>query len=142
MNGPTAGAMPAAARRLRVLVVEDELIVAWELGEVVAQLGHEPLGVAVDGAEALDMARHLRPDLVLMDVRLRRGDDGIAAAEAIRAALPAHVVFVTAYADDPRTRDRMLAAGAAAILAKPVLVEDVRRALAPLAAPARNHPAS
>src|SRR3712207_526549 len=105
MNGATAGATPAAARRLRVLVVEDELIVAWELGEAVAQLGHESLGVAVDGAEALEMAGSLRPDLVLMDVNLRGGDDGIAAAEAIRTALPpARVVFVTAYADDPRAR--------------------------------------
>ena len=60
---------------LRVLVVEDELIIAWELSDMLTRLGHEVCGVAVDTAEALALAMQHRPDVVLMDVMLRRGDD-------------------------------------------------------------------
>ncbi len=134
MTAATLNGTTAVARSLRVLIVEDELIVAWELEEAVAQLGHEALGVAVDGAEALEMATRLRPDLVLMDVNLRGGDDGVAAAEAIQAVMPARVVFATAYAEDPRTRARMLAARAAGILSKPIMSQDLRQALAQAAA--------
>lgn len=123
-------AKPEQSSPLRVLVVEDELIIAWELSDMLARLGHEVCGIAVDTSEALALASEHRPDLVLMDVRLRRGDDGITAAAAIRAAMPARVVFSTAYANDPTTRARMLAAGAADILSKPVLIQDLRRALA------------
>jgi CheY-like chemotaxis protein len=115
---------------LRILIVEDEVIIAWELSELLRQLGHEPLGIALDAAEAVEMAARLAPDLVLMDVRLRRGDDGVTAAEAIQARRPVRVVFATAYAQDPQTRARMLAANAAGILSKPILLSDLRRALA------------
>ncbi len=140
MTAATLNGTTAAARLLRVLIVEDELIVAWELEEAVAQLGHEALGVAVDGAEALEMATRLRPDLVLMDVNLRGGDDGVRAAESIRAVLPARIVFATAYAEDPRTRTRMLATDPAGILSKPILPQDLRRALAQEAAAPRPDP--
>lgn len=118
------------SQHLRILIVEDEVIIAWELSELLRQLGHEPLGIALDAAEAVEMAARLAPDLVLMDVRLRRGDDGVTAAQAIQARRPVRVVFATAYAQDPQTRARMLAANAAGILSKPILPDDLRRALA------------
>lgn len=125
-NGQRAG---AARRPLRVLIVEDELIIAWELSELVAQFGHKVVGTAVDQAEAMELAARLRPDLILMDVWLRRGDNGIDTAQAIRATLPARVVFITAYAEDPRTRARMQAIDPVRILSKPILVDDLRHAL-------------
>jgi CheY-like chemotaxis protein len=126
-NAPTMQVSPPA---LRVLVVEDEVIIAWELGEMLGQLGHEVCGTAVDAAEAIAQAAESRPDLVLMDVRLRRGDDGITAARAIQAQHPVPVVFCTAYGNDPTTRARMLAASAAGVLSKPILLKDLRRAIA------------
>ncbi len=121
-DGREAGASP----RARVLIVEDEMIIAWLLAEHVENLGYEVCGSAADEDEAVRLARSTRPDLILMDVRLRGAGDGIKATEAIRATLPAvPVVFCTAYAGDPATRGRMAAAGAAAILAKPILPEQL-----------------
>jgi CheY-like chemotaxis protein len=117
-------------RRARVLIVEDELIIAWELGEMLAELGYEVCGMAADTAEALRLALETAPDLVIMDVRLRHGDDGIAAAEAIRAQQPVPILFSTAYAEDPTMRARMQAANAACILSKPIGPEAMRSAVA------------
>jgi CheY-like chemotaxis protein len=129
--GTKPGSAPIVqARALRVLVVEDEVIIAWELTEMLAQLGHETCGMAVDAAEAIAQAAESRPDLVLMDVRLRRGDDGITAARAIQAQRPVPVLFCTAYGGDPAIRARMQAANAAGILSKPILLKDLRRAIA------------
>ncbi|MEK0082794.1 response regulator [Benzoatithermus flavus] len=109
-----------SARPLRVLIVEDELIIAWEIAELLVRLGCEVCGTAADAMQAIRLAGELAPDLVLMDVRLRGKGDGITAAEAIRAQQPVSLVFCTAHAEDPVTRARMQAAGAVAILAKPI----------------------
>jgi CheY-like chemotaxis protein len=136
-----AGALPAdeatreaaPARRARVLIVEDELIIAWLLADLVQGLGYEVCGSAADEDEAVRLAGSTRPDLILMDVRLRGAGDGVRAAEAIRGVLPAvPVVFCTAYADDPATRARMAAAGAAGVLSKPILTEQLGPMLARL----------
>lgn len=111
-------------RAARVLIVEDEQIIAWLLAELVEGLGYEVCGSAADEDEAVRLARETRPDLILMDVRLRAAGDGVRAAEAIRAFQPAvPVVFCTAFAGDPATRARMQAAGAAEVLAKPIMTE-------------------
>lgn len=120
----------ASTRGLRVMIVEDELIIAWELSEMLAQLGHDVCGVAVDTAEAVALAERTQPDLILMDVWLRHGDDGIVAAETIKARQPVLIVFASAYGGDPATRARMMAAKAAGILSKPILLKDLRRAMA------------
>lgn len=125
-------------RPLRVVVVEDELIIGWELSEMLTELGHEVCGLAADAGEAIALAERTEPDLVLMDVWLRRGEDGIAAAEAIQKARPVHVVFVSAYGSDPVIRARMEAANAVGILSKPILLDDLRRALARLPPSARG----
>jgi CheY-like chemotaxis protein len=109
----------------RILIVEDELIIAWHLGEIVEQLGCEICGSATTEAEAVRLALTSRPDLVLMDVRLGRGGDGIMAAQRIRAMLSVPIVFCSAYASDPVTLERMRAAGAAGILAKPILPDQL-----------------
>jgi CheY-like chemotaxis protein len=126
--GP-AGASRAAvgAGPLRVLIVEDELIIAWEVGEMLARLGCEVCGMAAGAADAIRLAGERRPDLVLMDVRLRRGGDGIAAAEAIMAERPVGVVFCTAYAEDPTTRARMAALAPVGVLSKPILPAALRQ---------------
>jgi CheY-like chemotaxis protein len=95
----------AAVAGERVLVVEDESIVARDLAERLVRLGYAVPGVASSGAHAIALAELLEPDLVLMDVTLKGDMDGIAAAETIRARRPVPIVFVTAYAD-PATVER------------------------------------
>jgi two-component system cell cycle sensor histidine kinase/response regulator CckA len=84
---------------LRVLVVEDEALIAEELRERLTRLGATVVG-AVDNAEAaVETAIRTRPDIVLMDIRLRGQRDGIAAANDIRDATETPVVFLTSHSD-------------------------------------------
>ena len=68
----------------RIMVVEDEPIVARDIAVQLSLLGYTPTGHATRGEEAIAMASELRPDLILMDVQLRGDMDGITAAGAIR----------------------------------------------------------
>lgn len=83
----------------RVLIVEDEVIVALELQSHLERLGYEVLDTVTTGEEALQKAAALRPDLILMDIRLAGRLDGIEAARRIRTAQEVAVVFLTAYGD-------------------------------------------
>ena len=85
---------------VRVLVVEDEVIVAMELQHHLERLGYDVLDAVTTGEAAVEQARALRPDLVLMDVRLEGELDGIEAAERIRARQPLPVIFLTAFGDE------------------------------------------
>lgn len=126
---PNEGEIVQATGRPRVLIVEDELIIAWQLGEIARELGYEVCGMASDGETAQRLAGELAPDVILMDVRLRAGRDGIEVAAAIRAERAIPFVFCTAYADDPGTR-RRLESVAAAVVPKPIRSEALRTALA------------
>lgn len=83
----------------RILIVEDELIVARDIGQQLIALGYEPVGSCAAGEEAVDLATQLKPDLILMDIQLAGAMDGIAAAQLIRARLALPVVFLTAFAE-------------------------------------------
>jgi len=83
---------------IRILVVEDERIVALDLRNALRDLGFVVLGISASEAEACQQARKLRPDLVLMDINLGRGGDGVSAAQRIAHELDIPVVYLTAYA--------------------------------------------
>ena len=83
----------------RILVVEDEGIVAMELEQRLRTFGYEVAGIATTADEALALAEEQSPDLILMDVRLGPGPDGAEAAERIQARWDIPIVFVTAYSD-------------------------------------------
>lgn len=118
----------SAQRPLRVLIVEDEAIVAMSLGAVLEQFGHEVAGTVATGRGAVAEAARLEPDLVLMDVRLADSLDGISAAERILAERPVGLIFITAYSD-PATAARIRELGAP-ILPKPVAADALRKAIA------------
>ena len=82
----------------RILVVEDEGLIAMDIEMQLRALGYLPVGHATRGMQAIEMADALRPDLVLMDIQLAGEVDGITAAQAIRAQFDLPVVFVTAFA--------------------------------------------
>lgn len=83
----------------RILVVEDEVIIAQHLQRLLRQLGYEVAGHAMSAAQALDLVREQAPDLVLIDVMLRGELDGIDLANRLRAEAPLPFVFVTSLAD-------------------------------------------
>ncbi|PVG83653.1 response regulator [Nocardioides gansuensis] len=101
----------------RVVIAEDEALIRMDLAEMLAEEGYEVVGQAGDGQRAIELAEELRPDLVILDVKMPVLD-GIAAAEHIAAARIAPVVMLTAFSQRDlveRARD----AGAMAYLVKP-----------------------
>ncbi|MBK8475660.1 MAG: response regulator [Opitutaceae bacterium] len=86
--------------KTRILVVEDEAIVARDLTQQLTRLGYEPVASTPSGEEALTLVAQLRPDLVLMDIQLAGELDGIATAITVREQFATPVVFLTAFADD------------------------------------------
>jgi PAS domain S-box-containing protein len=90
--------------KARIMIVEDDRIVARDIREQLARTGHSVSGVTSRGETAVDLAISTQPDLVLMDIRLEGEVDGIDAAQQIRAKCHIPVVFLTAYADDETVR--------------------------------------
>lgn len=84
----------------RILIVEDEKIIALDLRRRLEKFGYEVTATASTADEAVSAAAAEPPDLVLMDVMLTGSQDGISAAEAIRRQNPVPIVFLTAYADE------------------------------------------
>ncbi|HME44002.1 MAG TPA: PAS domain S-box protein [Syntrophorhabdales bacterium] len=84
----------------KILIVEDEGIVARETEYRLKDLGYTVCGVAASGAEAIKKAEKARPDVVLMDIMLKGEMDGVDAAEQIHSTLSVPVVYVTAHADE------------------------------------------
>ncbi len=82
---------------IRILIVEDEQIIAADLASQLARMGHQVVGMASEGQEALDLADRLRPELVLMDVKLEGQMTGTEAARIIQDRTGAGIVFVTAF---------------------------------------------
>ncbi|MDO8880158.1 MAG: response regulator [Coriobacteriia bacterium] len=112
---------------MRVLIAEDEALIRMDLREMLAEEGHEVVGEARDGAEAIALARELAPDIVFMDVKMP-GTDGIEAARVIGAERIAPVVMVTAFSQQGYV-DEASAAGAMAYLVKPFTKRDVLPAM-------------
>jgi CheY-like chemotaxis protein len=81
----------------RILIVEDEQIIAADLQNKLRRLGHEVIGTAIAGEDAIRMAEQVRPDLVLMDVQLDGAMSGTEAARIIRQRTGAQVIFITAF---------------------------------------------
>ena len=125
----TDGDATLAGTKPRVLIVEDEAIIAWELSDTVERLGYDVCGTAASAAAAIDLDARLQPDVILMDVRLGRGGDGISAAEAILVRRQPAIIFCTAYANDPAIAARLQSIDPVAVLAKPVQYTAVAHAL-------------
>jgi len=108
---------------MRVLIAEDEAIIRMDLREMLTEEGHEVVGEARDGGEAIALARTLLPDLIFMDVKMP-GTDGISAARVITAERIAPVVMVTAFSQPAYVSDAA-EAGAMAYVVKPFTKRDI-----------------
>ncbi|OAJ54941.1 hybrid sensor histidine kinase/response regulator [Paraburkholderia ginsengiterrae] len=88
----------------RILVVEDDRVVARDLAQQMSRAGHTVVGITARGEDAVPLAAETAPDLVLMDVRLEGELDGIDTARLLRENFNLPVVFLTAYADEETVR--------------------------------------
>jgi PAS domain S-box-containing protein len=84
----------------KVMVADDEAIIAKELEKSLAAMGYEVVGIAGSGVDAIELARAFRPDVILMDIAMPGKLDGIVAAETIKRELDVPVIFLTAFAED------------------------------------------
>ena len=94
MNGE-----PLTESKIRILVVEDELIIAKGIEKRLKVLGYAVTDTVPSGEEAVEQALETLPDLILMDINLQGGMDGVTAAEQIRSRVDIPIIFLTAYAD-------------------------------------------
>ena len=85
----------------KILIVEDEAMVAEDLKEIVTSLGYTVAGMADNGAAAIALAKEMSPDLITMDINLSGPIDGISTMEQIRKELDVPVIYVTAFTTDP-----------------------------------------
>jgi PAS domain S-box-containing protein len=107
-----------------ILIVEDDVIVANNLHDRLAGLGYFVQGIAASGEEAIARVAETRPDLILMDIRLRGDIDGVACAQEIRSRYDIPVVFLTGYADE-KTLQRAKLSDPYGYILKPFEVRDL-----------------
>lgn len=81
----------------RILIIEDDPIIALDNSEIVRQMGHEVIGTAARQSEALKLASENRPDLILADIQLADGDDGMVTVREILTTTKVPVIFVTGF---------------------------------------------
>ena len=118
---------PDAPRGRRVVIAEDEALIRMDLGEMLAEEGYDVIAAVEDGEQAVARTEELRPDLVILDVKMPRLD-GIAAAQRIASQRIAPVVMLTAFSQ----RDLVESArdaGAMAYLVKPFGKSDLLPAI-------------
>jgi len=108
----------------RILIVEDDAIIAEAVSALLDHAGHQVVGVARDESSAVRHADSERPDLVLLDIKLAEGSDGIETARRLQAVDAVPVVFMTACRDQ-QTLDRAAAVKPAGFLAKPFSPEQL-----------------
>jgi response regulator NasT len=113
---------------MKVLVAEDDPLIALGLVERLRSLGHEPIGPARDGQEAIALARDDPPDLYLFDIEMPNVDGLEAATQLAAAGLRRPVVVVTGI-DDPDLIERSIASGVSAYLTKPIDSRELHAAI-------------
>ena len=114
---------------MRILVAEDDPLIARGLTERLRSLGHNPLGPASDGVQAIELAHLSPPDLYLFDIEMPNVDGLQAATQLAADGLRRPVVVVTGV-DDPRLIERSIVSGVSAYLTKPVDTRELEAALA------------
>ncbi|MGZ7049763.1 MAG: response regulator [Methanobacterium sp.] len=104
---------------IKILVVEDENLIALDLGYTLEELGFKFIGAACEGKEAIKKAKELKPDIILMDIKLNGEMDGIETAEEINSLLGIPIIYLSAN-NDSDTRKKIKSTNNFGLLSKPV----------------------
>lgn len=115
-------------RHPTIMIVEDEISTSMELEEMLTENGYNVLGVSDSGEEAISMAQNLRPDMILMDIKLSGDLDGIEAATKIRSSLNIGSVFLTGHGKN-ELLDRAIEAKPLGYVMKPLNTIQILAAL-------------
>jgi len=114
----------------RILIIEDEWLIAEDLRMVLRKLGHEVIAIARTGEEAVKLTLENSPDLIFMDVQLEGDIDGIDAAISIRKNCNMPIIYCTANTDDS-TVMKMASTSPKGLVMKPFNNCDIERAISP-----------
>ena len=112
---------------LRVMIADDEAVIRIGLKTMVTDLGHQVVGTAVNGDEAIEKTKKLKPDLLLLDIKMPR-QDGLAVAETLAVDMPLPIIMLTAYTDKALI-ERAANAAVMGYLVKPIREEKLGPAI-------------
>ncbi|HAD97329.1 MAG TPA: DNA-binding response regulator [Cryomorphaceae bacterium] len=112
----------------RILVVEDDQLIAESLCDILECLEHQVVGTAASGEKALDLLKNTEADLILLDIQLNGGMDGVALAEIIKKDYDLPFIFTTAFAD-PQTIEKARDMGPFGYIVKPYGIKDIHASL-------------
>ena len=115
-------------QNLKILIVEDEMIIGAKISMYVEQMGHEVLGLLPRGEDAIQFIESNVPDLILLDINLKGTKDGIEIAQEIKSDKNIPIIFLTANSDDHHF-DRAKATQPEAFISKPFKKRDLQRAI-------------
>ena len=115
----------SSEKPLRILIVEDEILIALELESLLQDLGHDVVGMAASSGDALSLGQEIKPDLAFVDIHLADGPTGVDVARHLAAQHRVTVLFMTA--NTKRIPEDF--AGAWGVIAKPYTERGVREAL-------------
>lgn len=130
------GCILSLGKPLRILIVEDEILIALELESLLLDAGHDVVGIAASSMEALTLGAELAPDLAFVDIHLSDGPTGIEVARQLVGQRDVTVLFMTA--NTKRIPEDF--AGALGVIAKPYTERGVREALAYVMAEQERNP--
>lgn len=114
--------------KTRIMVVEDEAIVAHDIARKLRDMGYDVVAIEYSGEAAVEKAKEVRPELVLMDIVLSGQMDGIEAAEKIKATADIPIVYATAAVDE-KTLNRTKISGPSEYIQKPVDKKQIHAAI-------------
>lgn len=112
----------------KVLIVEDEMIIALMIEKMIEQLGYRVLGKVTSGEEAIEFANRLKPDLILMDIRLQGKMDGIEAIHYIKEKVQTKVIYISGNTDN-LYKQRVKETDCLGFLTKPITINELSQAI-------------
>ncbi|MCB1156978.1 MAG: response regulator [Leptospiraceae bacterium] len=112
----------------RVLIVEDEAIIALQMKHLIRKWGYEVLEIIANGREAVEFALESKPDLILMDIFLADDMDGIEVTQKIHEQLKVPIIYVTA-SDDNLTYERAKKTEFVDYITKPYPTDSLKKAI-------------
>lgn len=125
----TASKGRSQRQHFRALIVEDEILIAWQLKDTLEELGLEVAELVSNGTKALELIEHTKYEVVFMDVNLAGSLDGAETAYRIRGQFDTPIVFVTAYAGYDSISKDLRKIECSVVIGKPASVESIRGAL-------------